>query len=421
MSGTKVSIKYGFGKPQAGSLKKAELAIDLKDLSLWTTESDGGQAVRVAHDTTELEGQVEQINIDIQLNTDAINQLNQDAVKKNVSALQEMIGKLKAVGFIGNGSELTGITANQLDDVDTSSVKRDDFLIYSGTNWVAESFHIDTELTYQGGRALASPAPSGPANGDLYINNADGIVHPTWTGISGQSVKAGNVVGWASNKGRWFLLGDIASSSVTAIGAGLAISVDDSTPAKPVVSVDRVETNKWYEPKFSKNTAFNKAFGTAAGTVAQGNHVHNEYIAQVTSVNGKKGAVVLTHTDVGAAPASHAHSYVPLSGNSQITGVLTATDFTITSDERLKGEVETLDPSKVYEMRGVSYTHLESGEQSSGVIAQELQKVAPELVLEDDGGYLSVAYPKLVGYLIETAKSQKSEIDELRKAIEDMR
>jgi hypothetical protein len=274
MSGTKVSIKYGFGKPQAGSLKKAELAIDLKDLSLWTTESDGGQAVRVGHDTTDIENDIEQINIDINANANAINQLDKDAVKKNVSTMQEMIGNLKALGFIGDGSGLTGITAGQLDDVDTTAAKRDDFLIYNGTTWVAEDFHLDTELTYQGGIALASPAPAGPANGDLYINNADGVVHPSWTGIAGETVKAGNVVGWAANKARWFLLGDIASSSVTDVEGGLGISIDDSKPAEPIVSIDRVETNKWYEPVFSKNTAFNKAFGTTAGTVADGGHLH---------------------------------------------------------------------------------------------------------------------------------------------------
>ena len=303
MSGTKVSIKYGFGKPQTGSLKKAELAIDLKDLSLWTAESDGSEPVRVGHDTTDIETDIDKINIDIQVNADAIielekeiqlnadaivelskdvelnagaiielekeiqvnadaifelskdvelnagaiDQLDKDAVKKNVASLQEMIGNLKALGFIGDGSGLTGITANQLDDVDTSAAKRDDFLIYNGAGqWVAEDFHIDTELTYQGGIALSSPAPVGPANGDLYINNTDGVVHPSWTGIEGQTVKAGNVVGWAATKSRWFLLGDIASSSVTDVEGGLGISVDDSKPAEPIVSIDRDEVDTWY-------------------------------------------------------------------------------------------------------------------------------------------------------------------------------
>ena len=101
----------------------------------------------------------------------------------------------------------------------------------------------------------------------------------------------------------------------------------------------------------------------------------------------------------------------------KVTGYLTCTgNITAYSDERLKSDVETLDGSKVYEMRGVSFT--KDGEQSSGVIAQELQKVAPELV-NDSGEYLSVAYGNLVGYLIEAVKELKAEIEELKNGSSD--
>ena len=60
-------------------------------------------------------------------------------------------------------------------------------------------------------------------------------------------------------------------------------------------------------------------------------------------------------------------------GNGNVTGNVTAF-----SDERLKSDIETLDGSKVYEMRGVSF--IKNGLAGSGVIAQELEKVAPELV-----------------------------------------
>ena len=88
-------------------------------------------------------------------------------------------------------------------------------------------------------------------------------------------------------------------------------------------------------------------------------------------------------------------------------------NVTAYSDERLKDNIETLDGSKVYEMRGVSFT--KDGEAGSGVIAQELQKIAPELVHEGEE-YLSVAYGNLVGYLIEAVKELKAEIDELKGA-----
>lgn len=98
-------------------------------------------------------------------------------------------------------------------------------------------------------------------------------------------------------------------------------------------------------------------------------------------------------------------------GNILATGSVTAN-----SDARLKSDVKTLDGDKVYEMRGVSY--IMDGAPSSGVIAQELQQAAPELVHEG-GEYLSVAYGNLVGYLIEAIKDLKVEVEELKRGYTD--
>jgi hypothetical protein len=100
------------------------------------------------------------------------------------------------------------------------------------------------------------------------------------------------------------------------------------------------------------------------------------------------------------------------SGNTSITGTFTASgDVVAFSDERLKTNIKTLDGSKVYEMRGVSFT--KDNKESSGVIAQELEKIAPELV-NNDSEYKSVAYGNITGYLIEAIKELKAEIEELK-------
>lgn len=52
-----------------------------------------------------------------------------------------------------------------------------------------------------------------------------------------------------------------------------------------------------YEPAFTKNTGFNKDFGTAAGTVAEGDHTHP--ISDVTN---------LQTTLDGKASTSHTHT-----------------------------------------------------------------------------------------------------------------
>lgn len=92
-------------------------------------------------------------------------------------------------------------------------------------------------------------------------------------------------------------------------------------------------------------------------------------------------------------------------------------NITAYSDSRLKENVETLDGSKVLGMRGVSFT--KDGEQSAGVIAQEIEKVAPELV-DDSNEYLSVAYGNISGYLIEAVKMLQAQIDEQAETIRQL-
>jgi len=92
-------------------------------------------------------------------------------------------------------------------------------------------------------------------------------------------------------------------------------------------------------------------------------------------------------------------------------------DVTAFSDERLKSNITTIPDalSKVTEMRGVHYVRDATGKDSTGVIAQELQKVAPELVLtaDDEMGTLSVNYGNITGYLIEAVKELSARVKEL--------
>jgi len=59
---------------------------------------------------------------------------------------------------------------------------------------------------------------------------------------------------------------------------------------------------------------------------------------------------------------------------------------------------------KIFRLRGVMFTSVKTGERNSGLIAQNLQKVVPELVHVGDDGMLTIAYGNLVGLLIEGIK-----------------
>ena len=96
------------------------------------------------------------------------------------------------------------------------------------------------------------------------------------------------------------------------------------------------------------------------------------------------------------------------------SAITSSNDVIAFSDRKLKDNIETLDGKKVLDMRGVSFTRKDTGLPGSGVIAQEIQKVAPELI-HDTNGTLGVAYGNLVGYLIEAIKDQQKQIDELKE------
>jgi len=102
-------------------------------------------------------------------------------------------------------------------------------------------------------------------------------------------------------------------------------------------------------------------------------------------------------------------------GNFTASGNVTAY-----SDERLKTNIQTLDSKKALQMRGVSF--IKDGVKGSGVIAQEIEEIAPELVLtaDDEMGTKSVAYGNLVGYLIEAIKEQQKEIEYMKSEIKHL-
>ena len=100
------------------------------------------------------------------------------------------------------------------------------------------------------------------------------------------------------------------------------------------------------------------------------------------------------------------------SGDATATGNVTAY-----SDARIKKDVTTIDGALdlVSKMRGVRYTRIDTEKPGTGVIAQEMLEVMPEVVQQGvgDDDTLSVAYGNLVGVLIEAIKELTARVAEL--------
>jgi len=93
-------------------------------------------------------------------------------------------------------------------------------------------------------------------------------------------------------------------------------------------------------------------------------------------------------------------------------------NVTAYSDERLKENVVVIPNAldKVKAIRGVTFNRndMEEKPRHAGVIAQEVEKVLPEVVSEDNKGIKTVAYGNMVGLLIEAIKELKDEVDDLK-------
>jgi len=101
------------------------------------------------------------------------------------------------------------------------------------------------------------------------------------------------------------------------------------------------------------------------------------------------------------------------------TGTINATIFNSLSDANKKQNVASIQGavSTVNKLNGVSFEWKDNSLPSYGVIAQDIEKVIPEIVSTDKDGAKSVNYNGIIGFLINAIKEQQAQIDELKEKI----
>ena len=94
------------------------------------------------------------------------------------------------------------------------------------------------------------------------------------------------------------------------------------------------------------------------------------------------------------------------------TGTLSATIFNSTSDVRQKTNIESVSNALdvIRTIEGVKFDWVNTGESSYGVIAQEIERVLPELVKESNG-IKSVNYSGIIAFLIQAVKELDEKIE----------
>jgi len=172
---------------------------------------------------------------------------------------------------------------------------------------------------------------------------------------------------------------------------------------------------------------------TAGGNIRSTGNIYSGGDTQVDGVlyinwqNAKEGPGILPGVnggllpnvyDIGSPEGTFKDLY--LGGNANIGGNLTVSGlFTNPSDSRLKTNVKTIENAldKTRQLRGVTFD--KDGKNNIGVIAQEVQKILPQVVIEgsDENKTLSVAYGNIVGLLIEAVKELTAELDSVKSIL----
>lgn len=133
----------------------------------------------------------------------------------------------------------------------------------------------------------------------------------------------------------------------------------------------------------------------------------NNSISLFTNANNLN--IVQIGSNIDSRPNIEGY-HLNVNGNIGLTG-----NIYTNSDLRLKNNVSTINNAleKIINCRGVNFNYLNESKISIGVIAQEIEKIIPEVVETQGNGFKTVNYLSIIGVLIESIKELNYKIDKL--------
>ncbi|KAG2490442.1 hypothetical protein HYH03_011078 [Edaphochlamys debaryana] len=134
-----------------------------------------------------------------------------------------------------------------------------------------------------------------------------------------------------------------------------------------------------------------------------------------TSNNGLKNTYFTTNSNGPFTGIGTSNPDYKLTVNGQI---YTSDDIVAFSDRRLKTDLVVIPDAldKVRQLSGYTFTKVGSTRVTAGLVAQEVQAVLPEVVYQNEQGYLSIAYGNVVALLVEAVKALDARVATLLPA-----
>jgi len=371
--------------------------------------------------------------------------------------------KLDAEGVISGSSQIT-ITESQISDLDhyTNSdwdtqlaTKTTDNLSEGSTNKYASTANVKSALNANLGTLTLGDSDdvisiagtltvTGTTNfinsntvniGDNNIVlNADVTGTPTQNG--GITIERGTETNasliWDEGNDYW--KAGLAGSEVQiALVNGTYANLRAQATTKGDVGLGNVENTALSTWAGSTNltTLGTISTGTWNGSVIASAYLDADtaHLSGTQTFSGAKSFSSAVNIDSTTASTSKTTGALIVDGGVGVAGALNVGGDVVayaSSDERLKDNIELISNpiEKVQSLKGVTWNWNENADElqqslpNVGVIAQDVEKVLPQLVHDRDNGFKGVDYAKLTGLLIEAIKEQQKQIDELKSKLQ---
>lgn len=273
-------------------------------------------------------------------------------------------------------------------------------------------------------RRVSTGIVGGPILGGLSVDEND--IRSKGTDIdinlspsgSGQ-VRTSNNVFLEANAG--LRLGDADSSnyielaSPSSVGTNITYTWPGTITNGNVLSTDANGNLSWIPSEVTvtndttTNSTFYPTLTTSTGSPVTGVSVSN------SKLNFNPSTGQLNATTVSDGTMTMNAGSIANGVNITISGTMQAGTITETSSLVLKEDIQPLNSAlqTILKLDGKNYIRKSSGKREIGLIAEEVEKIIPEIV-EQSGEYKSINYSRLSAYLIEAVKNLSLEIDNLK-------
>ena len=210
--------------------------------------------------------------------------------------------------------------------------------------------------------------------------------------------------------------GSVNLKSPSTVSGTVDLTLPDNTPAQNYVlaASDANGNLEWSavvvqsDVDSATNAELPVYFGDTATAAASGAASINTLYRETSDFSYNPGSNRLTVTNLTATDLT--------ATDLTVSNALNAGSITETSSLVLKENINPITDAldKILGLDGVTFNRKSTGKLEAGFIAEDVEKIIPELV-DNDGDYKTITYTRITAYLIEAIKKLKQEIDDLKK------